>query len=279
MGRWLPVEGTCDSEPLEVTCVAGPSAATRKEPPWVVSRPTQGANVYWKILEVTNCLHHPKGSFQESRIITACCQKITKLWLRHEKAIVRIDEQRQAQLNIEKHRFTESLYSNKPFMEEFQLAQQRVHIELEQFRAYISAVLGHPNLWLGLLFLIAEDGEMWHGSFCKHDFAMKSSCWMEKAKSVFNFSIVMTHDGQKAEPIQWSSKTDHQSVTRFHDSWRHGSQISDSQSMPTYHVNQRDYVLPLNTEIHLHIPRILRWRIRHGRWWWRAVCTGRAPLV
>lgn len=31
-------------------------------------------------------------------------------------------------------------------MEEFQLAQQRVHIELEQFRAYISAVLGHPNL-------------------------------------------------------------------------------------------------------------------------------------
>ena len=56
-------------------------------------------------------------------------------WLRHERAIVRIDEQRQALLNIERDRFTESLYSNETFMEEFQLAQQRVHIELEQFRA------------------------------------------------------------------------------------------------------------------------------------------------
>lgn len=70
-----------------------------------------------------------------SLLLVFCFWKSIKLWLRHERAIVRIDEQRQAQLNIEKHRFTESLYSNKPFMEEFQLAQQRVHIELEQFRA------------------------------------------------------------------------------------------------------------------------------------------------
>lgn len=105
---WKKNEGTCDIEPLEVTSVAGPSAATRKEPPWVVSRLTQGAAVYWKSLIVCTI---QQGLFESP----GSSLLVVKLWLRHEKAIVRIDEQRQAQLNIEEHRFTESLYSNKLF--------------------------------------------------------------------------------------------------------------------------------------------------------------------